>query len=140
MSVINSIDNSIVDTIILSVSPFALVLNPANNLLYVADRGTNTVSLINSTDNSIVKIIQVGGSLHKGLEPHYLYYDTANNLLYVGIANTISIIEGISNEVIADNIIAGTSLTRIVGEHDDQIYSVNQNVFYVSLINKLTTK
>ena len=89
VSVINSIDNSIIDTIKVGKNTKELSFNPLNNLLYVANRGNNTISVINFTDNSIVKTIQVGGYIHLGLEPHYLYYDTANNLLYVGIANTI---------------------------------------------------
>jgi YVTN family beta-propeller protein len=140
ISVINATNISVIDTIQLDKFPESLAVNPTTNFLYVANRGNNTVSVINSTDNSIVETIEVGGSLHIGLEPRYLYYDTINNLLYVGISNTISIIDGISNEVIANNIIAGTSLTKIVGEHDDQIYSVNQNVYYLSLIKKLITK
>ncbi len=138
--VINATNISVIDTIKLDKFPEALAVNPITDFLYVANRGNNTVSIINSTDNSIVKTIEVGGLLHTGLEARYLYYDTANNILYVGIANTISIVDGISNEVISNNIIAGTSLTKIVGEHDDQIYSVNQNVYYLSQINKIITK
>lgn len=125
ISIINSSTFEIEKNITVGENLSSILFNPIHNLLYVTNFADDTVSVINSTGNSIVKTIQVVGSLHLGLEPNYLYYDTINNLLYVGIANTISIIYGISNEVIASNIIVGTPSTTIVGEYDGQIYSIN---------------
>ena len=63
-----------------------------------------------------------------------------NNLLYIVVQNTVSVIDGITNEVIANNIILGTHTTRIAGELNNQIYSVNPFHYYVSIMNKLISK
>ena len=109
-------------------------INNNNGILYVTNSGNNTVSVINCTDNSLMKTIEVD-------EPaRHLYYDTMNNLLHVGIKNTVSVIDGITNEVIANNIILGTHITRIAGEHNGQIYSINSGYYYVSIMNKIVSK
>ena len=55
VSVINSTTNTVIDTIRVGKSPTELDINPNNNLLYVANSGNNTVTIINTTDNSILK-------------------------------------------------------------------------------------
>ena len=65
-----------------------------------------------------MKTIIVNGS------PHDLYYDMMNNLLFVNIENTISIIDGISNKVIANNIIIGFIKSKFGGEYNNQIYVI----------------
>lgn len=111
-----------------------LAINSYNNLVYVSSFLNNTIYVINSTDNSIVKTIEVGGDLHIGESANNLYYDTMNNLLYVNIGNTITIIDGTSNKVIANNIIIGTSSAKIVGEYNSQIYNINSNINYLSIL------
>ena len=46
--------------ITLDKSPSSILFNPSNNLFYVANFGTDTVSVINSIDNSIIATIKVG--------------------------------------------------------------------------------
>jgi DNA-binding beta-propeller fold protein YncE len=112
----------------------SLAINSYNNLVYVSSFLNNTIYVINSTDNSIVKTIEVGGDLHIGESARNLYYDTMNNLLYVNIGNTITIIDGTSNKIIANNIIIGTSSAKIVGEYNSQIYNINSNIYYLSIL------
>jgi len=111
-----------------------LAINSYNNLVYVSSFLNNTIYVINSTDNSIVKTIEVGGDLHTGESADNLYYDTMNNLLYGNIGNTITIIDGTSNKVIASNIIIGTG-AKITGEYNSQIYNINLSVYYLSILD-----
>lgn len=111
-----------------------LAINSYNNLVYVSSFLNNTIYVINSTDNSIVKTIEVGGGLPIGEPVHNLYYDTMNNLLYVNIGNTITIIDGTSNKVISNNIIIGTG-AEIIGEYNSQIYIINSTIYYLSILD-----
>ena len=51
-----------IDTIRVGKSPTELDINPNNNLLYVANFKNDTVSVINSTTNSVIDTIRVGKS------------------------------------------------------------------------------
>ena len=91
--VVNSTDNTIIYNIPVENFIESLVINSYNNLVYVSSFLNNTLYVINSTDNSIVKTIEVGGGLHIGESAYNLYYDTMNDLLYVNIGNTITIVD-----------------------------------------------
>ena len=99
ISVINSTDFSIIDTINADL-PFNLdnnvALNPNNNLLYVANTNNNTISVINSSDNSIIDTINVGD------KPNELAFNPNNNLLYVTPFNNkmIYVVNSTDNTII----------------------------------------
>jgi YVTN family beta-propeller protein len=41
-------------------NPFGIAVNPTTNTIYVADFGSNTVSVINGSSNTVVTTIAVG--------------------------------------------------------------------------------
>ncbi|HEX5977271.1 MAG TPA: hypothetical protein VFY68_08345, partial [Nitrososphaeraceae archaeon] len=69
--------------------PQALIFNPSNNYTYVSNRDSGTVSVIDSTSNSVIKNITVGSS------PGQLLFNPTNNNIYVAnaISNTVSVID-----------------------------------------------
>ena len=78
--------------------PHALEFNPSNNNIYVANRDSGTVSVIDSTNNKVIKNITIGGSSGP------LKFNPSNNYTYVvnTLSNNISIIDTSTNMVTND--------------------------------------
>src|SRR5688572_26432703 len=76
----------------------ALEFNPSNNNIYVANRDSGTVSVIDSTNNTVIKNITVGGSSGP------LKFNPSNNSTYVVnlVSNNISVIDSSTNKVTND--------------------------------------
>ncbi len=84
------------------IAPCALAYDSANGYIYVANGGSNTVSVINGATNTVIDNITVGN------RPYAIAYDPANGYVYVANrgSNTVSVINGATNTVI-DNITVG---------------------------------
>jgi YVTN family beta-propeller protein len=84
--------------------PNGVGVNPANNRVYVANTGTNTVSVIDgNTNTSLGTPIRVGsGPLGVGVNP-------ATNLVYVGsqTSSVVTVINGTTNTAFKNITIAG---------------------------------
>ena len=65
--------------------------NPFNNDIYVANEGSNTVSVINSTTNTVTKTIDVGLA---PFEPEFNYFDNKMYILNRG-DGTVSVIDSL---------------------------------------------
>ena len=76
--------------------PQALIFNPSNNNIYVTNRDSGTVSVIETANNTVIKNIAVGAS------PHALVFNPSNNNFYVTNrdSGTVSVIETANNTVI----------------------------------------
>ena len=59
------------------VNPFGIAYNPKNNNIYVTNYGSNTVSIINPTTNSVIDTIPTGTN------PAGIAYNPSNNHIYV---------------------------------------------------------
>ena len=75
--------------------PQALIFNPSNNNIYVANRDSGTVSVIDSTNNTLLRNVVVGS------EPVALEFNPSNNNIYVAnvVSNSVSMIENRNNTV-----------------------------------------
>jgi YVTN family beta-propeller protein len=80
---------------VVGLQPYALCYDPANNMLYSADLGSNTVSAINCSGDSDVVHIPVG------LEPRALACDPVDHKVYCMNSDdsTVTIIDGADNHV-----------------------------------------
>lgn len=78
-------------------SPNGISFAPVNNDVYVANSGSNTVSVISSTTNNVISTINVGTN------PGAVAYDPANQDVYVtnGGSNNVSVISTSDNTIIA---------------------------------------
>jgi YVTN family beta-propeller protein len=54
--------DSVISSISVGIFPQALIFNPSNNNIYVANRDSETVSVIDSTNTTLIKDIPVGMS------------------------------------------------------------------------------
>src|SRR6188472_2097320 len=81
--------DSVISTISVEKFPQAIVFNPANNNIYVANNNSNSISIIDSNTNTVLKEVDVGR------DPVALEFNPANNNIYVvnKISNSISIID-----------------------------------------------
>ena len=88
------------------VAPSSIVNNAANNYIYVTSAGSNRVSVINGTTNTVVENIPVG------LGPNGITHDQSKGNVYVAnsMNETISVIDGLTNYV-TDTIALGTNNT-----------------------------
>jgi YVTN family beta-propeller protein len=68
---------SVIKTIPVGKGPQKVAFNPANNDIYVINGGSNTVSVINSSSNTVIKTIPVGSN------PNDMAFNPANNDIYV---------------------------------------------------------
>ncbi len=77
--------------------PLGIAFDPANNDIYVADFGSNTVSVISGATNTIIATIAVGTN------PNQVAYDPFNHEIYVSNSGstTVSAISSSTNTVVA---------------------------------------
>ena len=82
----------------MSGSPAAVVSDPSNDDIYVAEKGSNSISVISTSNDQPVATVQVGSS------PDALTYDpSADDIVAVNEgSNSLSIISGSNNTVIAE--------------------------------------
>jgi YVTN family beta-propeller protein len=78
-------------------NPVDITINNDTNKIYVANEGSNTVSVIDSNSGN-TKSIRVG------LEPHSIAIDDEQNKIYVANmkSNTVSVIDGYNDSKIKD--------------------------------------
>ena len=83
-------------TIGVGVNPRGMAIDTTNNHIYVANSGSNTVSVINSATNTVIATIPVGAF------PVDVAFNPTNRYLYVAnhFSNNVSVINGATNTVI----------------------------------------
>jgi YVTN family beta-propeller protein len=88
---------SVIATIPVGDNPAAAAVNPTNGLVYVANLGSGTVSVIDPTTNTVVATIPIGD------KPIDVAVNPTNGLVYVANydANTVSVIDPTTNTVVA---------------------------------------
>ena len=122
----------IINSLLLDVKSITdIEINNNSGIIYVANFKNNTVSVINSTTNSIIEKITVGNS------PTELDINPNNNLLYVTNSgdNTVSVINSTTNSVI-DTITVGKSPEELaINPNNNLLYVTNSGDNTVSVIN-----
>jgi YVTN family beta-propeller protein len=88
------------------VSPSDISVNPNTNLVYVANEDSNTVSVIDGNNNTIVSEVTVGTS------PIDISANPNTNLVYVANedSNTVSVMDGKTNKKVKDILLSDDSL------------------------------
>lgn len=92
---VNGASNSVVSTLPGLSRPAAVAVDTGTNTVYVANAGSNTVSVISGASNAIVATISVGRS------PSAVAVDETTHKVYVGNAEdgSVSVIDGAANTV-----------------------------------------
>jgi YVTN family beta-propeller protein len=117
--------NTIIAIVTVGNNPCALAVNAAygeDGILYVADAGSNAVSVISGASNTVVATVGVGS------DPRGIAYDSDNGYVYVNDegSGTASVINGKTNTVI------GTiPSVNGAGEHTSAQYDTSNGLVYM---------
>jgi YVTN family beta-propeller protein len=147
VSVINGTTNVVVNNITLAkgeqegraggtgfFSPAGIAYNSDNGNLYVTNRGSDTLSVINSTTDELVDEISLNA-----IAPSGIVYNAANNYIYVTNmgSNTVSVINGTTNTVVA-NIPVGLGPNGIAyNQNNGDVYVANSVNNTISIVDGL---
>jgi len=126
-------------TVNVGISPSQVVVNQNTHLVYVANTGSNTVSVIDGlpsspTNNTVISTITVGST------PIGIDLDKTNNIIYTANqgSNTVSVINGSTNSVIT-NIPVGIAPSGVsVNPNTKLVYVANTFSGTISVINGST--
>jgi YVTN family beta-propeller protein len=114
--------------------PYDISVNPLDDIVYVANSGSNTVSVIDGKTNTVTANIPVG------TYPNDLSVNPSTNTVYVANRddNTVSVIDGKTNTVTA-NIPVGTSpIALFVNPSTNMAYVANHGDNTISVIDGKT--
>ncbi|WP_344757823.1 beta-propeller fold lactonase family protein [Mucilaginibacter dorajii] len=105
-------------------------------LAYIANYGTNNVSVINTATNKVITTIPVGAN------PYTVTASKDGNRIYVvnSISNNVSVISTLTNAVIATIGVGANPLGAIISEDGSRLYVINKSTNSVSFINTITTE
>ena len=120
------------------VDPEAVVFDPANGDLYVANTGSNNVSVIDGETDQVTASIAVGG---ESSGPTDLTLDSATGNLYVtGNFNSATVVDTLTNRVI-DNLSLGSYGTGMTFDpQNGELYVPNDSQDTLMAINGTTNR
>jgi YVTN family beta-propeller protein len=80
----------VTDTITVGNNPQSIAINPATNIVYVANSNDSTVSVVNGANDKVIDTITVGNN------PQSIAINPATNIVYVANSNdsTVSVVNG----------------------------------------------
>lgn len=125
--------SSLIDTLPVGNAPYSLAVNPNTNMIYVANYKSGTVTVINGSNDSVLKKITVGKW------PIDICVNLKTNMIYVanGGNNTVSVINGKSNSVVAMIPVGDIPDGICVNPNTNTVYVSNQDDGTVSVIKGL---
>jgi YVTN family beta-propeller protein len=106
--VIATASNTVVATVTVGANPSGVAVTPDGTKVYVANRGSGTVSAIATATNAVVATIPVGGN------PYGIAVTPDGTNVYVTTGNTVSVIDTATNNVVGSPIPVGNS-AQVVG-------------------------
>ncbi len=126
-----ALGQTVIATIPVGNNPQSVAVNALTNRIYVANRDSNDVSVIDGNSNTIVATIPVGSN------PAGVDVDPSTNLVYVTNqgSNNVSVISGASNTVIATIQVGTGPLGVAVNPATNRIYVGNGESNNVSVID-----
>ena len=115
-------------------SPYALAINPKTDLLYVTNILSNTISVIDVSNDQIISTVDVGKY------PYAIAVDKYNNVIYVANTrdNTISVIDGVTNKVVNEITVGKCPVELILDDFNSRMYTANYCSNSVSVIDTLS--
>lgn len=116
--VVDDSTNKVKATVNLSGNPDALAVNPATNMVYIANSYANTVSVLNGSTNAIVAAVSVGNY------PTLVAVDSTSDTIYVANSSddTVSVIDGSTNKVTATVLVDSCPSAIVVNSGAGDVY------------------
>src|SRR5260370_21438350 len=123
-----------VTTIEAGTNPFAAAVNPVTNKIYVANRGSNTVTVIDGATNTPGPMpVPVGAT------PVAVAVNPVTNQIYVAIqgsSNNVTVIDGATNATTTETgVSANKTVAGAVNPVTNKIYVANQGSDNVTVID-----
>lgn len=118
--------------------PTGVSVNPTTNRIYVANHGSNTVSVIDGDTNSVIATVPIGDG------PHGISINPNTNRIYVANhgswpwGTTVSVIDGDTNTVIATVPVGVRPVGVAVNPNTNRIYVTNFESNTLSVIDGIT--
>jgi YVTN family beta-propeller protein len=137
VSVISTLDNTVVATVSVGASPVWAVSSADNARVFVVNQGSNNVSVIDTGSDTVVATIAVGTG------PNYATFDSSRQRVYVTNpgSNNLSILNADPNSglgVIATVAVGATPLSVTALADGSRAYVANSGDNSVSVINTLS--
>jgi len=133
VSVINTKTNTVVKTIAVGTSPFAVAINAAGTLAFVTNTGSNTISVINTTTNTVTASIPVSaGPMDIALNP-------IGSIAYVSCpgANVVAVVNTGTKKVAATIAVQNPAGLAVLG-NGTYLYVASSTTAKVLVISTLT--
>ena len=104
ISVIDTANNTVINTVVVAEAPYGIVVNPAGTRVYVVNCCANAVSVIDTSSNTVI-----GVPIAVGNQPSGISINQAGTRLYVVNAGdgTVSVIDTATNAVVGTTITVG---------------------------------
>jgi YVTN family beta-propeller protein len=135
VTVIDRQEDSVVGTIAVGEAPRGIIASSDGTKIYVANSGSNSISVIDTSVNRVINTIE-----NFGYAPEELAWSWDDNILFVTNphSNNVSVIDVISDLVI-DRINVGTNPTGIVADKDRRkLYVANTDSLTISVVDMNT--
>ncbi len=108
-------------------------LNDVTHKIYAANNSPNTVSVIDTTTNTVIGTIPVAG------EPDGVAVDSSTNTIYIaGDLGVLSVIDGATDTVVHTVAVGPGSISAAVDPVHDLVYTTNLGDGTVSVVDTLT--
>ena len=137
-SVIDGATHKIVATVRVGVSPAQMAVSPDRKSLYIANTGSNTVSVLNTDKNTVVKTIALprrSRPIGVALSPSGRYLYTAD-----GGANRVSVLNTRAGRVVTSVRVGTQPLGVAVAPDGKTVYAANSGSGDVSVIDARTNR
>ncbi len=136
ITVLDAVTNSYVTTIVTG-NKWGLAgdtYDPSNQLLYACDRSDDNITVVDTTSNSVVGLIPIGGSCSMP------FYDSQNSLLYTVMENLgrLSVVNTTTNTVVATMGTGGYPTAIDLDTANGYLYIVNSQTNNVSVVDSTT--
>ncbi len=119
-------------------SPKAVAVNPYTNMIYVANAGSDSVSMIDPYNVSKYTEGSIAANTAVGKAPQAVTVNPNTNMIYVAnfYPNSVSVIDGTSGKVLANNVTVGKFPQAVaVNPYTNMIYVANSGSDSVSVID-----
>jgi YVTN family beta-propeller protein len=135
--VIGTATNTVVATVPVGSFPYGVAVTPDGTHAYVANQGSNDVSVIDTASNTVVATIPVGNAPSGvAVTPDGLHAYVTNHPTGSGGSGIVTVIDTATNTVEAATIPVGTSLEGVAVAPDGKhVYVANQGSNDVSVID-----
>ena len=136
ITVLDAVTNSYVSTISTG-NKWGLggiAYDPSNQLLYACDNGDNNLTVVDTTSNSVVALIPIGGSCTVP------FYDSQNGLLYTVMTNLdrLSVVNTTTKTVVATMGTGGYPAAIDLDTANGYLYITNSQTNNVSVVDSAT--